>query len=458
MRGLRHTSCSLGLTKDSFQSGELRKDAQISDLRHGLKKNSGDIGIEFSYGEYDELLAAAIRGDWVDNVLVAGINVPTFTIEREFADIEQFQLFTGCAVNTLSLEVQTNAMVTGTINFIGKDVNFGGATAAADTLESYTESPLDGFSGVLKEGGLEIAVITSISLQIENGITTADVLGSNTAAALVPARINCTGTVSAYFENLDLLNKFVNETESDLEITLGNGGPGSYIIKIPRLKYSGGDNPADGEGPIMLNMPFQALLDPCTGTNILIERIPLAEETAEPCVLEYVGVEFTESDVTASLFEQTISVSLSGGKGKAFNGMNGKALPGVSFANIPAGLTAEAIRTGDYTAEIQLTGTAASNQEGDSVTDASVTFSALAFKKGFCECAGDSVTNGTYAFGVTFKGTVSDTTPPTLDADAPVESPDNSTIVLTFSEEVMPGQGAITISSDSGDTRIIQVA
>jgi hypothetical protein len=27
-----------------------------------------------------------------------------------------------------------------------------------------------------------------------------------------------------------------------------------------------------GEGPILLSMPFQALLDPVTGTNIIIDR------------------------------------------------------------------------------------------------------------------------------------------------------------------------------------------
>ena len=81
----------------------------------------------------------------------------------------------------------------------------------------------DGFSGALKEGNATIATITSISLQIENNIEPANVVGSDVAAALVPGRINCTGTVSAYFENLNLLNKFVNETESSIEVMLGTG-------------------------------------------------------------------------------------------------------------------------------------------------------------------------------------------------------------------------------------------
>ena len=272
MKPLRHKSCSLVLSKDTFQSEELRSDAQIADFRHGVKKCGGDIAFELSFGEYDPFLAAALRGTWKNNVLVAGTALQTFAFEREFADIKQYEFFKGCAVNSLSLEVQTNAMITGTMNIVGKEATFAATSASTGTETSETHSPLDGFSGALKEGNATIATVTSISLQIENNIEPANVVGSDVAAALVPGRINCTGTVSAYFENLNLLNKFVNETPSSIEVTLGTGA-GSYKLTLPRIKYSGGDNPVDGEGPIMLNMPFQALLDPTTGTNVKIQRV-----------------------------------------------------------------------------------------------------------------------------------------------------------------------------------------
>ena len=401
MRALRHTSCSLVLGKDSFQSNELRKDAQISDFRHGNKKASGEIGVELSYGEFDDFLAAAVRGSWEENLLKAGTALPTFTFEREFADIRSYQKFTGCAVNSLSLEIKNNEMVTGTINIVGKGVAFGSAPFAADEIPSLTNSPLDGFSGILKEGGSAVAVITSISLQIENNIEAANVIGSDEAAALVPKRINCTGTVSAFFENMSLLNKFVQEIESELEVTLGNGGPGSYIIKLPRIKYSGGSNPSDGEGPIMLNMPFQALLDECTGTNIIIERVPTESVVAEPCVLTYSGTDFTETPNNTGTFDSVLTVNLSGGAGKTFTGQNGIELPGVSFSGIPEGLTASAVRVSDTSAEIRLAGAAASHTVADSQT-ASVTFKAAAFTKGFCKCEGDSVQNGTQSLTITF--------------------------------------------------------
>lgn len=401
MRAIRHTSSSLILTKDSFQSNEIRKDAQISDLRSGVQQANGDIGIEFSYGEFDDFLAAAVRGEWKNDVLVAGIKWPTFTIESIFNDIERYELFTGCAINTFSLQIQTNAMVTGTMGIVGRGASFSPNPTATEELPSFTGSPLDGFHGELKEGGVPISTITSIQLNIDNGITPANVLGSDKAEALVPARINITGTVSAYFGNMDLLNKFIDEVESEITVTLGTGGPGSYIIRLPRIKYSGGSNPVDGEGPIMLDMPFQALLDECTGTNIIVERIPLEEEKPEPCTLTFSGTEFTESEDTPGTFDQKIQVTLDGGHGKTFAGYNGVPLPGVVIADLPDGLTSRVIRISDTKAEISIAGVAANHgaAQSDSFT---ITFPAAAFSKGFCHCEGGIVENGEQIITVTF--------------------------------------------------------
>src|SRR5574343_882994 len=64
MISLRHTGSSLVLSKDTFQSAELRADRQISDFRHGNKRAQGDINIELSFAEYDTLIAAALGGSW----------------------------------------------------------------------------------------------------------------------------------------------------------------------------------------------------------------------------------------------------------------------------------------------------------------------------------------------------------------------------------------------------------
>jgi hypothetical protein len=78
LTSLRHTSCSLGLAKETFQSAELREDRQIADFRHGNQKPAGNIGIELSYGEFDTFLEAALCGTWATNALVAGTTMRSF--------------------------------------------------------------------------------------------------------------------------------------------------------------------------------------------------------------------------------------------------------------------------------------------------------------------------------------------------------------------------------------------
>lgn len=274
MVALRNTGTSLVLSKDSFQSEELRSDRQISDLRHGTQQTSGDINFELSYGEFDPFIEAALFGTWATNELKAGTDEHFFTVEREQTDISQYGVFTGCYINTMNLSIAANAIVTGSFGIVGKEASYSGTPLDADPTASQTASPFDSFTGELKEGGATIAVVTSIDLTIDNGVEPTFVVGSNTSARNVAGRSNVTGTVTAYWEDASLLNKFINETESSIELTLGNGTSESYVIELPRIKYSGGDNSVSDEGPIEISMPFQALYDDTEDTNIVITRIP----------------------------------------------------------------------------------------------------------------------------------------------------------------------------------------
>jgi len=275
MIALRQTGSSLVLNKDSFQSEELRDDRQISDLRHGVKQVNGDINFEFSYGEYDTFLEHALFGTYSTNTLKAGTDEKSMTIERGFSDITQYVPFSGCEISTMSLSIASNAIVTGTFSIVGQTTTGYSATPldAAPTA-SQTASPFDSFTGVLKEGGVTIAVITSIDLSLDNAITPNFVVGSDETPQVTAGRSNLTGTVTAFFEDADLINKFIDETESSIELTLGDGISESYTFLIPRIKYSGADNSVADEGPIEISMPFQALYDDSEDTNLVITRIP----------------------------------------------------------------------------------------------------------------------------------------------------------------------------------------
>ncbi|URA07004.1 major tail structural protein [Xanthomonas phage Elanor] len=283
---IRHTGTTLGLSKEALQSEELRDDRQISDFRHGAYQVGGDISIELSYGSFDELLEAVTLGTWEEDGggvgidrLKAGVVRRSFTVERFFGDIlsadKPYHRFTGVELNTLALAINANAMITGTLGVLGQDMTTGTAILAGATyLPPTATSPLDSFTGTLQEAGVPIAVITEISLNLENGLEARFVVGSKKSIRPSIGRSNVTGQVTAYFENSALLEKFINETESSISFELPDGAGNKYTVTLPRIKYTGGQPDVDGEGPVTLAMPFQALLDTVTGTNIIIDREP----------------------------------------------------------------------------------------------------------------------------------------------------------------------------------------
>lgn len=61
---LRRVSSTLALSKDTYQSNEVRGDRQIVDFRHGVKRVQGNISGELSPLTYADFFEAAFRGAW----------------------------------------------------------------------------------------------------------------------------------------------------------------------------------------------------------------------------------------------------------------------------------------------------------------------------------------------------------------------------------------------------------
>ena len=276
MRALRHTSCDLNLSRDSFTSAELRTDRQINDVRTGTDKIAGSIGFEPSWGEYDPLLEACLAGTWEANVLKCGVVERSLTIERAFTDIGQYVRYRGCYVNKLSLSLQPNAMVTGKFEFVGLSGETAHEPLASQNAPSATGRPYDSYRGELKEAGETIAVVTGIELSLDNGIQPQFVLFQRAAPFVSWGLSTVTGTMTAFFEDVALIQKFLDETPTSLEFTLGFPEEGLYRVTLPAIRYTGADNPVEQEGPVSLSMPFSAVLDPVSGTNMIIERLPAA--------------------------------------------------------------------------------------------------------------------------------------------------------------------------------------
>jgi hypothetical protein len=269
---LNPTSHSLGLEKEGFQSETIRSDRQINDFRHGARKSSGDIAFEFRKDSLDDMLEAALMGTWATNALKAGTTRRSFTFERYFADIGRYRRSTGCEINGFSLDCPASGIVKGSFSVVGKD-DTGAGTAIAGS--SYTADPceivMDSLSGDITVDGASVAVITSIKFSLENAIENQMVVGQTTKIRGAAGRCNVKGELTAFYSDDTLLDAFDTEAETALVLSLTDGVD-TFTFTFPRIKLNGGKPEVGGEREISLTIPFQALYDSSTSSNIKIER------------------------------------------------------------------------------------------------------------------------------------------------------------------------------------------
>jgi hypothetical protein len=206
--------------------------------------------------------------------LLVGTTLRTFTVERRWSDITQFQPFTGVAVNNVSLSITPENIVSGSYDLIG--MNFGalsGTSLDATPTAASTVAPYDGFVGALHEGNAVLGLITSFTLQVNNGRALQPVLFTSGSPDVYNGIAEVTGSVSVLFQDATMLNKFINETQSSLNLRMDDlAGVEFMRVYIPSLIYTGGESDPPQNGPAVLNMPFQANPDATTGTNLLLQR------------------------------------------------------------------------------------------------------------------------------------------------------------------------------------------
>jgi hypothetical protein len=72
---LRRVTADFTLTKDAYESNEIRTDYQISDFRHGVKSVDGSLNGEFSPGSYSDFIASVVAKDFVSVAPVSSLSL-----------------------------------------------------------------------------------------------------------------------------------------------------------------------------------------------------------------------------------------------------------------------------------------------------------------------------------------------------------------------------------------------
>ncbi len=275
---LPYTTQSLNLSKERVTGTDIQPDRMLRVDRHGNRTAAGDIVADLRKGDYDAFLESAFMNTFSTNVLKIGSTIKSFSIEDAATDIAEFRLFKGMAVSSLAVSIRPNQMVTGTFSMVGKDMVISGTSVDPTKTAPSGNAPFDAYSGALSIGNAggalsAAAIVTGIDFTINNALAPTFVVGASTTPQLEFGMATVEGTITAYYEDDSLINRFLNETETALQVVVDDPtGSSDYTWLFPRVKINGADVPVDNPTSRIITLPFVALYDTTEATNIKLTR------------------------------------------------------------------------------------------------------------------------------------------------------------------------------------------
>lgn len=209
-----------------------------------------------------------------------GVVQSSYTIEEEFSDISQWFAYRGMTPSKLSLSFQSGSIVTGNIDFLGKDaIRSATRITGGSPVASKTYDVMNAVSGVgnVFENGVALAgtFVKSLTLNVDNalrGQTAISVLGN---AGIASGTLGVTAAITIYLADGTLYDKFIATTVTSFSFScvdnLGNG----YVFTLPKVKFKDMKIEAGNkDSDVMLSGSLEALYEPTiTQKMIVIDRV-----------------------------------------------------------------------------------------------------------------------------------------------------------------------------------------
>ncbi len=261
MLDLPFTSESLSEKLTSAQSAAMRDDRQFSSSRLVRAETTGDMGLELAYGLwFDEILSGVMQAaafpaspaSTDSDDMLNGATRTFFGFEKglEAESGMQYMRFQGCQISTLSIDVQSNALVTMTAGIVGLSSENSPSSDSVHTAYDLTDQMDSNATGMLefKDSGNTAIDVTaqSFSLSLDNQMRGQQAVGSFYNAGNASGRFKATMSASIYFRNQDIYQKFVDNEGIKVIMTLPDTAGNYYKFTMENVKTTSYDISAGG--------------------------------------------------------------------------------------------------------------------------------------------------------------------------------------------------------------------
>lgn len=139
---LRRVTSDLSLTKEAYQSQEIRSDYQIADYRHGVRSVAGTVNGELSPGTYSDFMGSALRRNFAAVSALTGLSITIagtgpYTITRAAGDFLTGGIKIGMVIRLTAGSftagnLNNNILVTGVTATVITGITLNGSSLTAE--------------------------------------------------------------------------------------------------------------------------------------------------------------------------------------------------------------------------------------------------------------------------------------------------------------------------------------
>jgi hypothetical protein len=195
----------------------------------------------------------------------------TYTLQELFTDIgtnptQTRQVLSGMGANLLSLQIDSEALVNGSLSFVGTQAKYAEAEETAETFkESPGTTPLNSSSDVARifEGGSSLAdvnCVQSMSLEINNNLEKKPCVGKTGGAGFRRGTFSVSGNLTTYFDDKSKVEKVISQVETSLAIGFKDTVNRGYVVDMPRVKLTEGGPSIPGRNDdVIAQLAYTAL-------------------------------------------------------------------------------------------------------------------------------------------------------------------------------------------------------
>jgi hypothetical protein len=221
--------------------------------------------------------------------LTNGSTQKSFSIERQSTDIGEYWCYSGQVPGTWEFSLGSGALTTHSISMTGRRAVRNTSThlpgAAVESSAFDVHSSASGSVCLLWVDGAPLVgtFVQSLSFSYDNAIEAQTAACDIGAVGVRSGTIALTGSMSIYFANGDLFDKFATNTNISLTFSSVDSNGNGYVFTMPKVNISslGGANASAKDQDMMVDIEFEALRDlgnanPLLRQVVFIDRVGVA--------------------------------------------------------------------------------------------------------------------------------------------------------------------------------------